>query len=159
MKDSKFVPLFVALLFAVAGTAMGQTAAQSVTIDVDAINVISVSGNPGAMVISTATAGSQPDDASDNSTSYSVTTNETTKKITGSLGVDYATGISLKVTLASAGASSAGQVTLTTSDQDLVTAISNLAESGQQISYVASATVAAAPAAAEAQTVTFTITS
>jgi hypothetical protein len=147
------------MLLAFAGTLSAQTANQSVTVDVDAINVIDVSGNPGTLVINSATAGSAPDDASDNSTSYDITSNETTKKVVGSLDVAYASGISLKVTLASTGATSAGQVTLSTTDQDLVTGISNLAESGQQISYVASATVSAAPAAAESHTVTFTITS
>lgn len=159
MRDSKLILLGAALLFAFVGTTAAQTANQSVSVDVDAINVVSVSGNPSSMVISTATAGSAPDAATDNSTSYAVTTNEMFMKIVGSLGVNYAAGITLKVTLASAGATSAGQVTLTTSDAPLVTLISNLAESGQQISYEATATVLATPALAESQTVTFTITS
>lgn len=159
MRNSKILAVGMFLLFAFAGTLAAQTANQSVSVDVDAINVISVSGNPGTLVISSATAGSQPDDASDNSTSYAITSNETSKKIVGSLDVAYASGISLKVTLASASGSSAGEVTLSTSDQDLVTSLSNVAESGQQISYVASATVSAAPATAESHTVTFTITS
>ncbi|HLE56781.1 MAG TPA: hypothetical protein VJB15_06840 [Rhodothermia bacterium] len=157
MRNFKIITMSAALLLAFVGTVVGQ-ANQSVTVDVDAINEISVSGDPASLVIDAATAGSQPDDASDNSTSYNITTNESNRKIVGSLSADYPANVTLKVTLASAGATSAGQKTLSlATPQDLVTGISNLAESSQVITYVASATVAASPGSAESRTVTLTI--
>lgn len=150
----------LALFLGMTSYSVAQQANQSVTVDVDAINELAVSGDPANLVINSATAGSAPDNASDNSTTYDITTNEATKKIVGKLSAIYASGVSLAVSLgAPTGGTSAGSVTLTALDQDLVTVISNLAESGLSISYVASATVDAAPNAGETRTVTFTITS
>lgn len=159
MRNSRIIVLGAALLLTLGRTALAQSDNQSVTVDVDAINEISVSADPGSLVINSATAGSQPDDATDASTTYNITTNESSRKIVGSLDADYATGITLKVTLAApAGASSAGQQTLSLATPvDLVTGISQLAEQTKLITYVASATVSADPASAESHTVTFTI--
>jgi hypothetical protein len=52
---------------------------QNVGVEVTAINEIAVSGNPGNLVINSATAGQQPDDATDGSTTYDITTNEENK--------------------------------------------------------------------------------
>ena len=132
--------------------------AQTVTYEVQAINEITVSGNPGALVISTATAGSQPTAATDATTSYSITTNGTNKKITGSIDTAMPANTSLLVTLtAPTGGSSAGQVTLSTTAQDLVTGISTLAESGLTISYEFTADAAAGVVASSTKTVTLTV--
>ncbi len=145
------------VLFEVANA--GNTATQTVTFEVQAINEISVSGNPGNLVISTATAGSDPDDATDNSTSYSITTNESSKKITGSIDAAMPANTTLKVNLtAPTGASSAGSVTLSTTAADLVTGIATLAESGLTITYTFSATVSAGVVASDSRTVTLTLT-
>jgi len=131
---------------------------QTVTYEVQAINEITVSGNPGALVISTATAGSQPTTATDATTSYSVTTNGTNKKITGSIDTAMPANTSLLVTLtAPTGGSSAGQVALSTTAQDLVTGISTLAESGLTISYEFTADAAAGVVASSTKTVTLTV--
>ena len=131
---------------------------QTVTYEVQAINEITVSGNPGALVISTATAGSQPTAATDATTSYSVTTNGTNKKITGSIDTAMPANTSLLVTLtAPTGGSSAGQVALSTTAQDLVTGISTLAESGLTISYEFTADAAAGVVASSTKTVTLTV--
>jgi hypothetical protein len=131
---------------------------QTVTYEVQAINEISVSGNPGALVISTATAGSEPDAATDATTSYNVTTNGTNKRITGSIDTAMPANTSLLVTLtAPTGGSSAGQVTLSTTAQDLVTGISTLAESGLTISYGLTANASAGVVASSTKTVTLTV--
>jgi len=138
------------------------TATQDVTIVVAAIDVISVSAGTLTITINSATPGSPPDASNDVSTTWALTTNNaSTTKITGSLGSAYAAGISLAVTLQAPTLSgtSAGAVTLTTTDQDLVTGMSAQYESGRTITYSASATTAVAPTAGEQQTVTFTITS
>jgi len=131
---------------------------QTVTYEVQAINEISVSGNPGALVISTATAGSEPDAATDATTSYSLTTNGTNKRITGSIDTAMPANTSLLVTLtAPTGGSSAGQVILSTTAQDLVTGISTLAESGLTISYEFTADASAGIVASSTKTVTLTV--
>lgn len=135
------------------------TANQTVTIQVGSVNEIAVSGNPGALTVSTATAGSQPDAATDNSTSYNITTNGTGKKITGALNSAMPAGTTLSVSLAApAGGSSSGAVSLTTSTQNLVTGVSQVASSGHAITYILSATVAAGEVASTTRTVTLTLT-
>ncbi len=160
MKSLKTLVMAVVLFVGFATVAHAQTANQAVTIVVSPINVMSVSSGTVSMTINSATAGSNPDNASDAATSYAVTTNGTLKKITAALGTAYAGGISLALSLtAPTGGTSAGSVTLTTVAQDLVTGFANLAESGKGISYTASATAAAATnGAGEAQTVTLTLT-
>ncbi len=159
MKNLFSILVLAFLCCGLATTAIAQSTTQDVTIVIADINEISVSGNL-TLTINSATAGSNPDDATDNTTSYSITTNGTLKKITGQLDVVYAAGISLKVNLsAPTGGTSQGQKTLTTIAQDLVTGISGLAESAIQIAYTASATAAVPPnGAGETHTVTFTIT-
>jgi len=149
----------VALIFGLCMNAYSaDNVTQTVTYEVQAINEITVSGNPGALVISTATAGSQPTAATDATTSYSVTTNGTNKKITGSIDTAMPANTSLLVTLtAPTGGSSAGQVALSTTAQDLVTGISTLAESGLTISYEFTADAAAGVVASSTKTVTLTV--
>lgn len=153
--------IIIAIGFAVmaSGNAFAQTAAQTVTYEVQAITEFSVSGNPSALVVNSATAGSQPDVATDASTSYNITTNESNKKITGSIDTAMPANTTLSVSVtAPTGGASAGSVDLTTTDQDLVTAISTVAESGLSISYSFSATVDAGTVASASKTVTLTVT-
>lgn len=161
MKNLLTILLLAILSFGLATTATAQSTTQDVTIVVEEINEISVSGNV-TLTINTATAGSNPDNATDNTTTYNITTNGSNKKITGQLSAAYASGISLAVNLtAPTGGTSAGQTTLTdVSASDLVTGISNLAETGLTIAYTASATAAATPNSpgGEQKTVTYTIT-
>jgi hypothetical protein len=131
---------------------------QTVTYQVTSIDEISVSGNPGALIVNTADPGSQPTAVTDASTSFSITTNNSSRKITGSLDSAMPANTSLKVTLtAPTGGASAGQVTLNATAQDLVTGISTLAESGKTISYEFSATLDAGIISSSQRTVTFTI--
>ncbi len=156
----KLLAVLVAGLFILAsGVAMaGNTAQQTVNFQINGINEISVSGNPGTLTIDSATAGQDPDPAIDNSTTYSVTTNEENKKIVGKIDTAMPQYTSLKVQLAApTGGSSAGEVALSESDQDLVTGISKLSESGKQISYKFEAQ-AEAGTLSGSRTVTFTLT-
>ena len=57
----KLVALIViGFVLVIGSNAFAQTANQTVTYEVQAINEISVSGNPGALIVSSATAGSEP---------------------------------------------------------------------------------------------------
>ena len=157
MKALKYTAAAALLVPAFAGTAAAQTATQSVSYEVQAINQISVTGSP-SLVISTATAGSAPTSASA-SGSYAITTNETGKKITAQIDSDMPTGVTLTVNLAApGGGTSAGAVVLSTTPVDAVTGISTVSQSGLSVGYGLSATVAAGVVPAGSRTVTYTIT-
>jgi hypothetical protein len=137
----------------------GPATTQTVTYAVSAINEISVSGNPGALTVAMATAGSAPNAVTDATTTYAITTTEVTRKITGAINTDMPAGVTLSVTLAApAGATSAGKKALTSVATDLVTAISKLNESAKTITYELSATSAAGVVPSATKTVTLTIT-
>lgn len=158
MKKLFCLAIVIFLLGVYSASFAGTTATQSVTYQVAAIDEISVSGNPSALIVNAATAGSQPNAASDATTTYSITTNGSNKKITGKIDTAMPANSSLKVTLtAPTGGTSAGQITLSASDQDLVTGIGIVAESGKTISYEFSATAAAGVISSASKTVTLTV--
>lgn len=131
---------------------------QTIGYEVTAINEIAISGNIAAMTINAATAGAQPDPVTDATTSYSITTNGTDMKITAELDTampDHVT-LSLTATAPSVG-TSAGEKALTATAQDVVTDITEVAESGIGLSYELAATVSAGIVAAASKTVTLTI--
>ena len=111
--------------------------------------------------MSTATAGSEPDTVSDSNTTYSISTNESAKKITGQItaGGNLPANVTLEVNMAApTGGASAGYVTLNaTAASDLVTAISSLAEGNKTITYRLSATVGAGAVASDIRVVTLTL--
>jgi len=130
---------------------------QTITYQVTAINEISVSGSPGALVVNTAVPGSQPTVATDATTTYGITTNNSSKKITGAINTAMPANTLLKVTLVAPAGGSSSQVTLTASPQDLVTGIATLAQSGLTITYEFSATLGAGIIGSSTKTMTFTI--
>jgi len=152
----------LALILALCGTMTVSAAdniGQIVTFTVAAINEIVVSGNPGAMVINTATAGAEPDPVTNALTTYSITTNGTSKKITGSLDSAMPSNVTLQITMAApTGATSLSEVSLSGSAADLVTGITQIVASAKTITYKLTATVAAGIiATAQTRTVTLTI--
>lgn len=158
MTTIRFASLFAVAAAALSATdAQAQTATQSVSYEVSAINEISVSGSP-SLVINDATPGSGLVSASAAGT-YAITSNQTNRKITARIDTNMPANITLSVQLAApTNATSAGSVNLTSVDQDVVTGISNVDQSGLSISYGLSATVAAGVVAAGNKTVTYTIT-
>jgi len=120
---------------------------------------ISVNGNPGSLIISSATAGSDLAPATDATTTYNIDITIGTKKITGALDTAMPANTSLKATLAApTGATSTGQVTLSVTAFDLVTGIGiGTSQNGLGISYEFSASVLAGIVSAASKTVTFTI--
>lgn len=149
--------LAVAAAAFAAPRAHAQTATQTVSYEVTAINEISVTGSP-SLVINDATAGSGLTSATASGT-YAVTTNQTNRKITAQLDASMPAGVTLSVALAApTGGTSAGVVSLSTTAQDVVTGVSSVNESGLSIGYTLSATVAAGVVPAGNRTVTYTIT-
>lgn len=143
-------------LTAAAGEASAQT--QTVTFSVEPINEMTVSGNPGALTINAATAGSAPTSVSDASTTWAITTNQTGTKVTAAIDQAMPANVTLRVSLAApTGATSAGSVALGTLGADLVTGITKLNESGKVITYTLSATAAADVVANASRVVTYTV--
>jgi hypothetical protein len=160
MKKSILFTLMGALVLGLSGMAMAaSTATQTVTYEVQAINAIAVSGSPATLTVSAATAGSSPTQVSDATTSYGITTNESSRKITAAINTNMPAGITLTIDLvAPTGGTSAGDVSLSTVAADAVTGISTLAESSKMIAYKLSATIATGVVASASKTVTLTIT-
>ncbi len=149
----------VALAFSVE-SASSQTATATATFEVQSVDVIGVSGDPAKLTIVAGNPGEAPAPVTDNSTTWSVTTNGSARKVTGEIDSAMPTGVTLEVALAApTGATSVGNVTLTNLAADLVTGITGLDESGLGVTYTLSATLAAGAVAENTRTVTYTILS
>ncbi|CAN5527383.1 hypothetical protein BH23BAC4_BH23BAC4_08190 [soil metagenome] len=157
----RILSVFSALMLGVVllPSAVAQTASQNVTVVVQEITAISVTGSVSLTINSVGSAGDDPDEVSASS-SYNLTTNGADKKIVAELDSAFPTGITLAANMAapSAGGSSVGAVNLSSSAQDLVTGITRLRGSAVPITYTASATVEAEPDPGISRTVTFTVT-
>jgi hypothetical protein len=150
---------FLLACLTVAGTAaQAQTATQTVTFAVNAINQIAFTGTP-SLTITTAVAGSAPTSVTDATSSWAVTTNQSGAKITASIPVDMPTGLTLSSNLAApSGATSAGYQALSSTAVDLVTSITKLAQGTLGVTYKLDATAAAGVVASATRVVTYTIT-
>lgn len=147
----------LALIVAASLPARAQTATQTLSFQVDAINQIAFSGSP-SLVVSTATAGNEPGNATAAAT-WAVTTNQSNAKITASINAALPSNVTLTVDLASpAGATTAGAQALGTTAVDLVTGLTRVAQGGLAVTYTLSATAAAGVVASTTRTVTYTIT-
>lgn len=140
------------------GALAADNANHTVGYAVSAINEIAISGNVSTMTVSTATAGSEPDPVTDATQTYDITTNGTNKKITAALDTNMGTGLTLALTAAApTGASANSEVSLSTVAADVVTGITEIAESGKTLTYKLTALVTAGVVAADTKTVTLTI--
>ena len=137
---------------------------QNVTLAVNPIYRMSVSGNPGPLTITDGVAG---DDnltpVSDNSTTYSITQNVgNTIKITAEIDAALASGYTLELNLASVKGTSAGDMDISNaisgSAVDCVTGIARGADANKGILYTFSATASAGELASTVRTVTLTLT-
>jgi len=149
------------------------TATQTVTMQVNAICLIAVTGNPSTLTVSAPAAGGQtPANGSSNTTyaQYTSTVGSgTTRKITAAWGGSDAApaGCALKLTATPSGGtnqgSSAGQVTVSATAQDVVTTIRSCftgtgANNGAQLSYSLEVSDATALVAGESKSATVTLT-
>ena len=153
-----YAMVFAAMLFVTVGVFASESTTQTVTYSVNSINEISVTGAPSLTIVAPA-AGSPLADAVDSTSTYAITTNGSGLKITGSLDAAMPTGLTLKINLTapSVGAS-AGDVTFTAATAvDLVTGITQVAESNLGITYTMSATLAAVVVSNGTKIVTLTI--
>ena len=145
-------------LIAAAATAKAQTATQTVTFQVDAINQVAVAGTP-TLTITAAVAGGAPTSVTSTGNTWAVTTNQTGAKITASIGSALPSGVTLSANMAApSGGTSAGYQSLGTTAVDLVTGITKLNATGLSLSYKLDATAAAGTLSSTTRVVTYTIT-
>jgi CheY-like chemotaxis protein len=155
---SRNIMMCALLVVAAGASARAQTATQTVTFQVDAINQVSVAGTP-TLTISAAVAGGAPTSATSTGNTWAVTTNQTGAKITASIGSAMPSGVTLSANLtAPSGGTSAGYQSLGTTAVDLVTGITKLNASGLSLSYQLDATAAAGTLSSTTRVVTYTIT-
>jgi hypothetical protein len=130
----------------------------TVNVNVSAINQIAVSGTI-TLTISTATAGSEPDNATDGTATLAWTTNGSGKTIAVNCGTDLPTGVTLSVTgngkTGGTGSPTFGTVSLTGTNATLVANADKMTYTGTLL-YTATAT-AAAGTQSLVKTVTYTI--
>jgi hypothetical protein len=158
MKLSRTAIMSGLLIIAAAASAAAQTATQTVTFQVDAINQVAVTGTP-TLDINAAVAGGAPTTVTSSGNTWAVTTNQTTAKITASIASNMPAGLTLSATLgAPAGATSAGIKSLSTVAVDIVTGITKLNASGLSLTYQLDATSAAGVVTSATRVVTYTIT-
>lgn len=162
----------VALVFSSGAWAVdSNVAGQTVGYEVDEVALISVSGNPSDLVITTTVggvAGAALLDATDASTTWAITSNKGTdgKKLTAVLTADMPAHTELFMTVvAPTGGVSGGKMSLNTRATgakaaaiSVVTGIDPVAESGKTITYTFSADVEAGVVTNADATVTLTLT-
>ncbi|HXT16289.1 MAG TPA: hypothetical protein VN706_11705 [Gemmatimonadaceae bacterium] len=158
MKVTRIIAAAAVLGVTSAATSFAQSATQTVTFQVDAINQIAVSGSP-SLGITTATAGSAPTTVTSSGATWSVTTNQSNAKVMASITTAMPTGLTLSATLAApSGATSSGAKPLSTTAVDVVTGISKLNAAGLALTYSLDATAAAGVVTSASRVVTYTIT-
>ena len=165
MKKSLSILSLVILTLAIAHNSFAQaTATQTVTLAVNSVFKISTSGNPGALSITTGTAGTDAlTSVSDNSTTYSITQNfGNAVKITAHMDASLASGYTLQMNLASTQGTSAGNVDISNATSgsavNVVTGINRGADAGQSINYTFSALASAGTLSSTNRTITLTLT-
>jgi hypothetical protein len=154
MKFRSMVALSAIVIAAGASHAAAQT--QAVTLEVQTVNKLAFSSGTIALQINNGTAGGGLTAATGTGT-YSITTNDTTQKITAQIDQATPTGVTLSVDLTapSGGTSTAQQ--LGTTAVDVVTGISKVSSSGLNVVYTLSAVVSAGVVPQTSRTVTYTL--
>lgn len=166
MKKSIVIITLTTLSALASQVASSQTAVatQSLNLSVNAVYKIATSGNPGALAITTGTAGVDAlTSVSDASTTYSITQNYgNTVKISANLDAALSSGYTLQVNLASGIGTSAGTVDISNATSgsavDVVTGLGMGADANRAITYIFSALASAGTLASNSKTVTLTLT-
>jgi hypothetical protein len=159
-KLAKYLLLIVLLVLFITGyTHAADNDSHTVTVTVSAINELAITGGNVTLTINSATAGSQPDDAVDNTTAdLDWTTNESSKKITivSDLSAAAQNFTLLAVAQNVTGGTAASQVTVDNSADDFVTGVATTV-GGCDIQYTGQATVSQGTGS-DVHTITFTLT-
>lgn len=148
------------LLSATAIAQNGERAVQVVTMEVKPITKISVSGNPAALVVNDALAGTELLSVRDENTQYSITTNTENMKIVASINQQMPPGTKLMVSLESRKGISVGVVDISNalSPVDVIRSISKGSDANQRITYIFAADASAGEIQQQTRTITLTLT-
>lgn len=156
MKIARALSLASLIVFGAAPVVRAQTldaASQTVTLNVQAVDDITISGN---FTITVSTIGLQ---AANTTASYTVSTNSTAARtITGEIDA-LPTGVTLNISLADpdgGGAAVSSAVNLSSTPQNLVTGLASTTSGSKTITYTVT-TTAATPAASTGVLVTLTL--
>jgi len=127
----KFLALLSFALWINSLAIAGDVAQQIVTFQVDAINELSINGGSNYLAMAVG------EKSTTGYVSWAITTNETNKRIMGSIDADMAPGATLSVELeAPAGSLSKGPVILSTTAKCLVADISKVADKNLGLTYM-----------------------
>lgn len=152
MKRKALFSLTLIMLLCSGQCKASTTATALVTFTINPIINITVSGNPGTMIVSGGTS------CHDTSTTYGVTCNMISHNITGMIDSVMPPGVTLSVEFQGPTSStSTGSVDMTTTPQNLVDNICHCCESDLMIKYTLSADIHAVPIASASRIVTYTI--
>lgn len=145
------------LLGSGAASAQTNTDTASVNFTISAVSLIDIAADVDLTIDSVTSVGGGLADATD-TTTYAITNNQSTMKLVGKIDSTITDAdIKVNVTAPSSG-TSAGTVTLSTTDQDLVTAVGTTDQSGVDMTFTLSATVSAGVVSGT-KTFTMTLTS
>jgi hypothetical protein len=174
MKTLKALAVGVVSALGISGFVFGvSTATQTVTMQVNAICVLAVTGNPSTLTVSApATGGQTPSNPSSNSTYAQYTStvpSAQTRKLTVAWGGSDAApaGCSLKLSATPSGGTNqgttAGEITMSATAQDAITTIRSCATgtgptSGAQLTYTLSVDTVTSLVASESKSATVTLT-
>lgn len=155
--------LLLGLCFCLPLAALGQdgsSVTQTLTVEVKPITKIAVTGNPGPLFITDASAGSEESSVSDNSTKYSMLTNLDNMKIVASINTPMPHGTKLMVKLESGAGLSNGFVDVSSAmtPVEVVTGIGKGSDLNRTISYAFAANSTVGQIAADSRVVTLTLT-
>ena len=152
----RILTAFMAMALILTASAAFAANPQTVTVTIAEVNALTIAGSP-SLTVNAAVAGSDPTPATDSSSSYTITTNGSGKKIQAHNDSAMPANTTLSANRAAvAPGTSSGTVVLTTTDQALETGLANTKGTGS-ITYTLSATIAATPFSGT-RLVTFTIT-
>ncbi len=134
-------------------------ATQTVVFSIDSISEIAFSSDPYILNASQAIPGCNPKDVIDTTSFYAITSNGCSEKIVACLNSPMPMGTALFVWLTAAnGATSQGGVYLDSSNQNLVTGISRVAQGNLPVSYLFKSSTSAGILPPTARIVTYTLT-
>jgi len=154
----KGLTVLVPAVLLVPSAASAQTATQTLTFAINAINQIAFVGTP-SLTVTTAAAGSAPTSVTNATATWAVTTNQTGAKITASIPTAMPAGLTLSASLvAPTGGLSTGFKALGVTAVDMVTGITKVAQGAMGVTYKLDATPAAGVVASATRVVTYTIT-
>jgi hypothetical protein len=151
--------LTIGLLAGFSGVASAQSNSDSstVTYTISAVTLVEIAGDVNLTIDSATSVGGGLASDSD-STTYAVTNNAGAKKLVGRLSATMPANTTLSVNAAApAGGTSAGAVTMTDSNQNLVTGIGSVSQAGMNLGFTLSATINASLVNAGTKQLTLTL--